>query len=544
MTWNPGQRLQDGKYIVVKVIGNGGFGTTYLAINRNNKQSDKQVVIKALKIDKKEPSYGKNRQNLLNEALRLQKCIHPNIVKVYELIEEDDELGIVMEYVEGENLASGKIFSEAEAILYIHQISDALSLIHSHELLHQDVKPSNIILRKDTSQVILIDFGIARQYSLDITKNYTAQWSPFYAPPELYESNTKRGPYTDIYSLAATLYTLLTGKEPESAVSRYKHSCPLKEPKEINSQISENVNICILLGLELEPYHRPQSVEEWLSILDSSPGYPEIEYYLKKWHNNQILKRLRPDLSKNVEHKYRLRALNDLAELGQDAEGLLPELTKLLIDDDEQIYLGAQSVLIRIGSAATPYLKTLLDTHKERIISKRKIIKTLCLMENNAVEAIPEILELLEDNDDETRWYAVYTIGRFGLEVVEAIPILIRMLNDSRVGIRAYAAYGLGKIGNKANKAFSTLIEKIKDQNEHQEVRIACLEALEAIGFPIDMEIKFRTDDESEISGKDYVTAYRAEERQKKEEIQKKPGITSYFVRPMSAHTPEISHDI
>ncbi|MDF0556459.1 protein kinase [Kamptonema sp. UHCC 0994] len=118
----PGQVLQ-GKYTIEKELGRGGFAITYLAKNRGG---DK-MAIKILKdLDPIQTDYSKNKNNFLNEALKLKTVEHPNIVKVYEILEEDNNIiGIVMEYIEGESL-NGKQLKEPKAIVYIHQVGDAL----------------------------------------------------------------------------------------------------------------------------------------------------------------------------------------------------------------------------------------------------------------------------------------------------------------------------------------------------------------------------------------------------------------------------------
>jgi eukaryotic-like serine/threonine-protein kinase len=262
MSWLSGEKLQDGKYIIEKKLGQGGFGITYLAKDRINNQ----VVIKTLK-ETGDDDFDNNQQNFVNEALKLAKCSHPHIVKVYECIKEGDLWGIVMEYIEGEELAYKNLpLSESEALLYINQIGEALEVVHAKGLLHRDVKPNNIIIRSGKAQAVLIDFGIAREFNPNVTQTHTEFITPFYAPPEQYNPRAKRGAFTDVYSLAATLYTALTAKEPESSISRMM-GCTLLSAQKLNSSISNQVNEAILKGLELNPENRPQSVKEWLNLL-------------------------------------------------------------------------------------------------------------------------------------------------------------------------------------------------------------------------------------------------------------------------------------
>ncbi|MFN5064653.1 MAG: protein kinase domain-containing protein [Aphanizomenon sp.] len=264
MAWLSGQQLQDGKYTIEKKLGHGGFGITYLAKDKK----ENLVVIKTLKdTDADSDDFDKFLQDLINEAIKLAKCSHhPHIVKVYECIKEGDIWGIVMEYIEGEQLGHLGVLSESQALDYIQQIGDALTVVHQNGLLHRDVKPGNIIVRNNKSEAVLIDFGIARDFTSNLTQTHTTHKTIFYAPLEQYKRRAERGAFTDVYALAATLYKVLTGKEPEDSQSR-DDGYPLAEPKEINPNISDRVNKAILKGLELQPENRPQSVQEWLYLL-------------------------------------------------------------------------------------------------------------------------------------------------------------------------------------------------------------------------------------------------------------------------------------
>lgn len=134
---------------------------------------------------------------------------------------------MVLEYVDGEDLASRVenqgTLPEAEALRYIQHIGEALTAVHNNGLLHRDVKPQNIMVRFGKSEAVLIDFGIARNFVFDQTKKHTEYLTPGFGPIEQYEQLAKRGAYTDVYALAATLYFLLTGEVPEQAPTRDRH---------------------------------------------------------------------------------------------------------------------------------------------------------------------------------------------------------------------------------------------------------------------------------------------------------------------------------
>jgi serine/threonine protein kinase len=278
MAWLSGQELQDGKYTIEKELGEGGFGITYRA--RDNHGNF--VVIKTVNdAIQKRADFTKFQQDFLNEAIKLAKCSHPHIVQIYEVIHENDLWCMVMEYIDGEDLGTivenQGILSETEALRYIQQIGSALTVVHDNGLLHRDIKPQNIMLRSGKSEAVLIDFGIAREFSQNLTQTHTQMLADGFAPIEQYDKKAKRGAFTDVYALAATLYSVLTGELPTISPMR-AIGTELEEAKKINSSISDKVNQAIIKGMELKPENRSQSINEWLSLLN-----------IQKTSNNTIL---------------------------------------------------------------------------------------------------------------------------------------------------------------------------------------------------------------------------------------------------------------
>ncbi|BAY60937.1 serine/threonine protein kinase [Calothrix brevissima NIES-22] len=287
MLWKSGQQLQGGKYKIEHELGEGGFGITYRASSHNG--SD--VVIKTLneKVQRR-PDFARFQQDFVNEAIKLAKCSHPHIVQIDEVIHEDNLWCIVMEYIDGENLAhkieNQGILPEAEALAYIRQIGEALTVVHNHGLLHRDVKPQNIMLRANKSEAVLIDFGIAREFSQNLTQTHTQMLADGFAPIEQYDKRAKRGAFTDVYALAATLYCLVTGEVPTMAPIR-AIGTPLEEPKSINSSISDKVNQAILKGMEVKLENRPQSIQEWLALfILNDDAYQSFTEMLGTWYGD------------------------------------------------------------------------------------------------------------------------------------------------------------------------------------------------------------------------------------------------------------------
>jgi serine/threonine protein kinase len=271
--WTPNTPLQNGQYIIKRAIGGGGFGETYLA---EDTEENRLVVIKTLNREQREkPDFAEIQKRFRKEALDLSKCYHPHIVQVYDNFPEDGLWAIVMEHIDGDDLAAyvenytaeNGYLSETEALRYIDQIGQALECVHERKLLHRDVKPNNILLRRESKEAVLIDFGLAREFQPGKIRSMTATKTEGYAPIEQYQRRGDFGYYTDVYALAATLYSLLTNRVPIPANYRAEEDVKLSPPQKFNQQISDKVNAAILKGMELEPVNRPQSVREFRELL-------------------------------------------------------------------------------------------------------------------------------------------------------------------------------------------------------------------------------------------------------------------------------------
>jgi serine/threonine-protein kinase len=266
-----GKSLQGGKYTIEQELGRGGFGITFRATHRYLGQP---VVIKTLNESlRRHPNFAEFDRKFQDEARRLALCVHPNIVRVSDFFVEDGQPYMVMDYIPGQNLAdivgANRPLPEATAVHYIRQIGAALQVVHQNGLLHRDVKPQNIILRQNTQEVVLIDFGIAREFTPGATQTHTNMVSDGYAPAEQYLAQGRYTPATDVYGLAATLYTLLTAQVPVAAV--FRTSQPLPAPRDLQPQVSPIVSQAVMRGMTLEAQNRPASIAEWLSLLSGTP---------------------------------------------------------------------------------------------------------------------------------------------------------------------------------------------------------------------------------------------------------------------------------
>ncbi|MBD1213648.1 MAG: protein kinase [Dolichospermum circinale Clear-D4] len=270
MTWTVGKKLQNGKYIIQQVLGQGGFGITYQALQVNLNRS---VVIKTPnKYLQNDPEYKKYIEKFIAEGqllARLSKDSHPHIVGVIELFQESNIYCLVMEFISGENLFQivkhKGALPEAEIISYIRQIGEALIKVHEAGLVHRDAHPGNIMI-KDNGKAVLIDFGIAKQI-IPATQSSTDKSAHERFAPYEQRYRGSRDPRVDIYCLAASLYYGVTGQSPINSLARKLDDELLIAPQEIIVNISNELNEAILKGMALEAKDRPESMQLWLEML-------------------------------------------------------------------------------------------------------------------------------------------------------------------------------------------------------------------------------------------------------------------------------------
>jgi len=274
-----GTTLQDGKYNIERVIGTGGFGITYLTkhsvlghsfavkeffIGGSCVRDTKNKTILLQGIDSE--TYDRYLQKFVEEAQTLARLDHSNIVKVTDIFHENNTAYMVMTFVEGDTLQQcierkGRLNYEI-AVEYIVQLAEAAMYLHSRDILHRDIKPENVIITPE-NKVVLIDFGSAREFVHDKTQSHTSILTHGYAPLEQYSANSKRGAYSDIYSLGAVFYFMLTGQKPMDATTRTMETMP--EPQKFAPEISAAANRAILKAMELKPENRYQSAGEFLT---------------------------------------------------------------------------------------------------------------------------------------------------------------------------------------------------------------------------------------------------------------------------------------
>ena len=281
----PGTVLKD-RYTIGVVLGSGGFGVTYkawdsvlgivVAIKEYYPTSFVQRVpgTKDLIVydGAKRKEFQDSLERFMEEAQNTAKFDNPNIVHVDNYFEENNTAYIVMEFLDGislkDYLKQNGDRIEIKDLDYIFlPIISALKTIHAKGIIHRDISPDNIFLCVQGA-VKLIDFGAARFSDDEKEKTRSIILKPGYAPPEQYQSKSIQGPWTDLYALSATLYRVVTGKDPVESVNRFseefvKKKDQLVEPKVYLPDIPENLNNTIIKGMSIEPALRFRTVEEF-----------------------------------------------------------------------------------------------------------------------------------------------------------------------------------------------------------------------------------------------------------------------------------------
>ena len=279
-------------YEIHAILGRGGFGITYLALdtNLNHEVAIKEFLPTDLAMrasdasihpisDDHTDTFGWGLNRFINEAQTLAQFRHPNIVLVHSVFEANGTAYMVMEYEKGESLEQAynlhRLGTEEELLGILFPLMDGLQRIHESGFVHRDIKPKNIYLRDD-GRPVLLDFGSARQALGVETRTLTTLVSPGYAPFEQYNAtreSDKQGPWTDIYALGATIYRGMAGKSPVDALARANaklegHDDILEPAVEVGKdKFSRPFLEAIDRALAFAPEERPQSIAAWRELL-------------------------------------------------------------------------------------------------------------------------------------------------------------------------------------------------------------------------------------------------------------------------------------
>ena len=308
----PPETILSGRYLVGRVLGFGGFGTTYIAWDL---VLEKKVAIKEyMPSDFATRAPGETQlsvydgelgeqfeaglKSFIDESRRLAKFNHEDgIVHIFDSFLENGTAYIVMEYLEGKTLKEllkergGKIPYE-EAVGYILPILKSLDTVHQTGIIHRDIAPDNIFLTND-GKVKLIDFGASRYATTLHSKSLSVILKQGYAPEEQYRSHGEQGPWSDVYAVCATLYRAITGVVPEDALERCAND-KLVPPSKMGIQLPQGIENAILNGLNTKAENRIQSAKELAQALSGEIEVQRIKEEKKKedvgkWSKKQII---------------------------------------------------------------------------------------------------------------------------------------------------------------------------------------------------------------------------------------------------------------
>src|SRR5687768_660387 len=265
----------NGRYEIVRKIGSGGMGAVYLASD-NNLGGVLRAVKEMVQSHIEEEQQEKAINDFKRESMILSTLDHASIPTIYDYFYDADEgrFYLVMKYISGGDLASrlrsapeGRI-DEKSITQWAIQITDVLEYLHNQPstIVYRDLKPSNIMLDGNTGRVMLIDFGIARSISQKEEKGVTAVGTMGYAPPELFSGNVE--PRSDIYSLGSTMFHLLTGADPQSNPLLIFDFQKNPRPRQINSQLSDQIERIMMRSVEYNADSRFASAAEMKAVLE------------------------------------------------------------------------------------------------------------------------------------------------------------------------------------------------------------------------------------------------------------------------------------
>ena len=273
----------NGKYLVGRALGAGGFGITYIALDLNLQVTVaiKELYLSRISVRERDTNisvssrdrecFEDNKKRFLQEARVLamfNEGDNEGIVNVKEYFEENNTAYIVMEYLDGttlRNKVKQQTFTFEETKKIMEPICHALTKIHQFGVVHLDVSPDNIMMLNDGSAKLL-DFGGARSLYTDDDADFIC-YKVGYAPPEQYMRNGKIGQWTDVYAVAATMYFCMTGKKPVESMKR-RSKDTLEKPSKLGVKIPSKIENALMTALELEPGRRFQTIEEFWNAIN------------------------------------------------------------------------------------------------------------------------------------------------------------------------------------------------------------------------------------------------------------------------------------
>lgn len=365
------------RYLTGVILGSGGFGITYKALDRKQKKlcavkeyvplgystrSNDGITLTSTNREKDEIyEYGKNK--FMAEANLLRNLDYiPSVVNIFDSFLENGTAYFVMEYIDGTTLGRMRAQSEngrlpfETAYRIIHQIAVCLHEVHTKaNIFHRDISPENIMVSKN-NQVKLIDFGTAKYIHGQKSQNLSVILKPGYAPPEQYSSSGKQGEYTDVYALAATFYFVLTGKKIPAAPDRLGGNAMIEPMENILGEKYEELSVVLEKALAIKVDERTQNMREFLS---------DIERCAKQLMQESPSKKIPPEppTEQSVRSRKQIKIHPYLDGLAGPMEGyryFIPVNTMVSIGR-----LPSNSIVIPVNVVGRKHLEIFYDTYNQ-----------------------------------------------------------------------------------------------------------------------------------------------------------------------------------
>ena len=295
----PAGTILQGKYLIGKMLGAGGFGITYLGFQLNLDRvvaikeffpssiavrseatgvSGRDFSIKVSRADSRE-LFEKTLNSFENEGKNLASINLPGVVGIYDCFRENSTAYLVMEYISGQNLkeyqkTKGGKLEEEEVLELLEPVIRSMAKIHEIGIIHRDISPDNIRYLTN-KRMKLMDFGSAKSTATEHSDSVMILFKPGYTPPEQYASGYMVGPWMDVYAMAATIYRCITGKTPKASVKR-ENDEDLDSPRSLGADISPEVEQVILRGMALDPEKRYLDMRAFYEALKAASPAPAL----------------------------------------------------------------------------------------------------------------------------------------------------------------------------------------------------------------------------------------------------------------------------
>lgn len=400
------RKLINDTYEILEEIGSGGMSVIYKA---------RHVRLNTIWAIKKVSKHQNGDWNFLAETNILKRLNHPMLVRIVDILEDDDSVYIVEDFIAGNDLkhllAIQKKFPEETLRKWFRELCEVLIYLHEqkpHPIIFRDMKPANIMLQND-NRLKLIDFGIAREYKKDSAGDTTVAFSYGYAAPEQFNARIQSDARTDIYSLGMTMYHLATGKSP------LEPPYEMQPARQLNPDLSAGMEIILKKCTQQNPSDRYQSVRELLDDLDHIDFYDEsYKAFLKKKKARKItIAALYLCGALAIGGGYFLRS----AEIEQKYNALIARAMEMDYESAVSVFQEAQQLMPDVSAAYTGEIDALYKSGKfANVISRVNDLESRKAISQHSNQDIYTLLgsayyELSDYNNAVTVFKNVYENG-------------------------------------------------------------------------------------------------------------------------------------